>query len=251
MPRKLPAPRRATPLLPWPGLRRQREFRRRSLCPRARSRGQGGAVARLRSAGLFRAGNLRRGMGAVHAGQRGVWLVQPQLRHQSLSDRGQEDGFAGASRAVSSRHARAAFPTGLWLSVGDGCTIGGVWKGLREMHRLGLLPRLPRILGVQADGCQPFVTAWRERSGLTPCEANTLADSIAVGHPRNFTKGMRAVTESGGAFVAVSDEEILAVDHYAGAQGRRVWRAGGRGRRGRRTSGPWSRASSATAKASR
>ena len=44
----------------------------------------------------------------------------------------------------------------------------------------------------------------------TPCEANTLADSIAVGHPRNFTKGMRAVTESGGAFIAVSDEEILA-----------------------------------------
>ena len=47
-------------------------------------------------------------------------------------------------------------------------------------------------------------------NGLTPCEANTLADSIAVGYPRNFTKGMRAVTESGGAFVAVSDEEILA-----------------------------------------
>ena len=62
---------------------------------------------------------------------------------------------------------------------------------------------------MQAEGCQPFVTAWRDRSGLTPCDANTLADSIAVGHPRNFAKGMRAVTESGGAFIAVSDEEIL------------------------------------------
>lgn len=103
-----------------------------------------------------------------------------------------------------------SFPDWVVVSVGDGCTIGGVWKGLREMHRLGLLCRLPRILGVQATGCQPFVTAWRDGNGLTPCEANTLADSIAVGYPRNFTKGMRAVTESGGAFVAVSDEEILA-----------------------------------------
>ena len=102
-----------------------------------------------------------------------------------------------------------SFPDWVVVSVGDGCTIGGVWKGLKEMHRLGLLPRLPRILGVQARGCQPFVAAWRNRAGLTPCEANTLADSIAVGHPRNFTKGMRAVTESDGAFIGVADEEIL------------------------------------------
>ncbi len=108
------------------------------------------------------------------------------------------------------RVAPGSFPDWVVVSVGDGCTIGGVWKGLKEMHRLGLLRRLPRILGVQAAGCQPFITAWRDRSGLTPCEASTLADSIAVGHPRNFTKGMRAVTESGGAFMAVADEEILA-----------------------------------------
>jgi len=101
------------------------------------------------------------------------------------------------------------FPDWVVVSVGDGCTIGGVWKGLREMHLLGLIPQLPRILGVQADGCKPFLTAWREKSGLRPCEANTVADSIAVGQPRNFSKGMNAVTESGGAFVSVTDEEIL------------------------------------------
>jgi len=95
------------------------------------------------------------------------------------------------------------------VSVGDGCTVGGVWKGLREMHALGFIQRLPRILGVQADGCKPFVTAWKAQTGLIPCEANTLADSIAVGHPRNFAKGMGAITESGGAFISVTDEEIL------------------------------------------
>jgi threonine synthase len=102
-----------------------------------------------------------------------------------------------------------SFPDWVVVSVGDGCTLGGVWKGLREMHILGFIPRLPRILGVQADGCRPFLTAWRDHSTLVPCEAHTLADSIAVGHPRNFSKGMSAVTESGGAFVSVSDEEIL------------------------------------------
>ncbi len=107
------------------------------------------------------------------------------------------------------RNAGVEFPDWVVVSVGDGCTIGGVWKGLQEMGRLGLLRRLPRILGVQAEGCQPFVCAWRKRSRLSPCEARTMADSIAVGHPRNFTKGMRAVTESGGAFIAVADEEIL------------------------------------------
>ncbi len=102
-----------------------------------------------------------------------------------------------------------SFPDWVVVSVGDGCTIGGVWKGLKEMHLLGFIPRLPRILGVQADGCKPFITAWQGDGSLTPCDANTMADSIAVGHPRNFSKGMSAVTESGGAFVAVSDEEIL------------------------------------------
>ena len=102
-----------------------------------------------------------------------------------------------------------SYPDWVVVSVGDGCTIAGAWKGLREMHLLGLLPHLPRLLGVQADGCQPFVTAWQTHSDLAPCNADTLADSIAVGHPRNFRKAMDAVLESHGAFVAVSDQEIL------------------------------------------
>jgi threonine synthase len=105
--------------------------------------------------------------------------------------------------------APGSFPDWVVVSVGDGCTIGGVWKGLREMHRLGFLPRLPKVLGVQAEGCQPFVQAWKADGRLVPRDAHTVADSICVGHPRNFSKGMRAVTESGGAFVAVPDQEIL------------------------------------------
>ena len=100
-------------------------------------------------------------------------------------------------------------PDWVVVTVGDGCTVGGVWKGLVEMHKLGFLDKLPKVLGVQADGCKPFLTAWQDKAPLQPTEANTLADSIAVGHPRNFQKGMKAITESGGAFISVTDEEIL------------------------------------------
>lgn len=101
-----------------------------------------------------------------------------------------------------------AFPDWVAVSVGDGCTIGGVWKGLWEMRELGFIPKVPKILGVQAAGCQPFLTAWQSGQPLQPVGADTIADSIAVGHPRNFRKGLKAVSESQGAFIAVTDAEI-------------------------------------------
>src|SRR6185436_19763262 len=95
------------------------------------------------------------------------------------------------------------------VSVGDGCTIAGVGKGLAEMHALGLLPRRPRLLGVQAEGARPLVDAFREGREVVPGPAQTVADSICVGHPRNWRKALRAVRDSGGAFVAVPDAAIL------------------------------------------
>jgi len=99
-----------------------------------------------------------------------------------------------------------------WLSVavGDGCTIAGIWKGFEEMKRLGIIDRLPRLLGVQASGAQPIYEAWKAGDEKErPRPATTLADSIAVGQPRNQTKALRAIRASGGAMVAVEDAEIL------------------------------------------
>lgn len=103
----------------------------------------------------------------------------------------------------------ADVPDWLALSVGDGCTIAGTWKGLREMHALGFIKRLPRMLGVQAEGARALVDAFARGDAFTPGPAETLADSICVGHPRNWRKALRAVRESGGTFVAVPDEAIL------------------------------------------
>lgn len=94
-------------------------------------------------------------------------------------------------------------------SVGDGCTIGGVYNGFHDLYELGFIDRIPKILGVQSTGCCPFVDAAREGRDLVPAEENTLADSIAVGVPRNPKKALRAVSASGGAWIAVPDEDIL------------------------------------------
>jgi threonine synthase len=100
-------------------------------------------------------------------------------------------------------------PDWVAVSVGDGCTIAGVWKAFREMKTLGLTERTPRLLGVQAEGAAPIATAFRTGEPMRPIEPHTLADSIAVGVPRNWKKAVLAVAESGGAMMNVSDEEIL------------------------------------------
>jgi threonine synthase len=96
------------------------------------------------------------------------------------------------------------------FSVGDGCTIAGAWKGLKEMRRLGLIARLPKMLGVQAEGSAPLVEAFEGKvDAIRPIEARTLADSIAVGQPRNWRKALGAIRESKGAMISVSDAAIL------------------------------------------
>jgi len=103
----------------------------------------------------------------------------------------------------------AGIPDWVVVSVGDGCTIGGIGKGLAEMLRLGFIPRVPRLLGVQAEHASPIVTAFHAHAPLVPVSAETLADSIAVGTPRNWRRALAAVTGSGGSMIAVADEEIL------------------------------------------
>lgn len=95
------------------------------------------------------------------------------------------------------------------VSVGDGCTIGGVYNGFHDLYELGMIERIPKILGVQSTGCCPFVDAANHHRDLVPTPENTLADSIAVGVPRNPKKALRAVEKSGGRWIAVTDEEIL------------------------------------------
>jgi threonine synthase len=97
----------------------------------------------------------------------------------------------------------------VFVSVGDGCTIAGVYKGFYDFYQTGLIDKIPKIIGVQAEGCSPFYDAFINKHEVLEAEENTIADSIAVGIPRNPIKGLNAVKNSYGRFITVTDQEIL------------------------------------------
>ncbi len=101
-------------------------------------------------------------------------------------------------------------PDVVFVPVGDGCIISGICKGLIEMKELGVTSRVPRVIGVQAEGAAPIAAAFNAgKDRVVPVEANTLADSISVGTPRNWKKAIHYVRATGGSFVTVSDPAIL------------------------------------------
>ncbi len=99
------------------------------------------------------------------------------------------------------------------VSVGDGSIIGGVHKGFWELQQLGWIERIPRLIGVQAAGSSALVHAWEhdlEAVDMQPRSADTIADSISAGLPRDRAKALRAVRQTNGSFLTVTDAEIVA-----------------------------------------
>ncbi|NIS68985.1 MAG: threonine synthase, partial [Proteobacteria bacterium] len=103
-------------------------------------------------------------------------------------------------------------PDCIFIPVGDGCIIGGLHKGLKDLQTLGWIEKMPRLIGVQAAGSAALYHAWKrdiDPAAIKPIKPVTVADSIAAGLPRDRFKAIRAVAETGGVFVTVTDEEIL------------------------------------------
>lgn len=101
-------------------------------------------------------------------------------------------------------------PDRLFIPVGDGNILSGLWKGFRDLVALGWIERPPILMGVQAEGAAVLARAWAEgREEIQPEPPHTIADSIAVGRPRDARFALRAVRETGGAFLTVTDDEIL------------------------------------------
>ena len=119
--------------------------------------------------------------------------------------------------------------------VGDGPTLVALEKGFDELVESRLAPRRPRLVGVQAECCQPLVLAWRGRDGrpdqLDP--AGTVADGIAVLRPAIGDAVLRAVRRDGGGLVAVSEVALADAVTVLAARargGRRAGRCVGAGR---------------------
>jgi threonine synthase len=101
-------------------------------------------------------------------------------------------------------------PDRIFVPVGDGCIIGGLGKGLRDLQALGFIDKMPKLMGVQAAGSAALYNAWAKGTEVVePVQASTVADSISVNLPRDRFKALRAVGDTDGAYLTVSDEEIL------------------------------------------
>ena len=114
-------------------------------------------------------------------------------------------------------------PDRVVVPVGDGNIISGIWKGLRELHLVGLIDRLPKLVCAQSTGSSAVSRVVGRLQKKHPearaldwsavrihaVRATTVADSISVDRPRDGLAAVRAVIESGGEAVTVTDGEIM------------------------------------------
>lgn len=109
-------------------------------------------------------------------------------------------------------------PDKVFVSVGDGVIYGGVYKGFFDLYSLGLIDKIPEVIGVQAEGSAPIVKAFNKgKERVTPLEnPKTIADSISVGIPRNGVMALKYARKWNGRFISVSDEEILSTIPFLG-----------------------------------
>jgi threonine synthase len=111
-------------------------------------------------------------------------------------------------------------PDWVIVPVGGGGNLGTLWRAFQELKALGLLERLPRLVGVQAEGCAPFVEAMRlgrspgEAATLRWPEIRTICGPIADDVVFDAHIALPAARESGGTAVAVPDGEALEAETW-------------------------------------
>ncbi|MDG6898111.1 MAG: threonine synthase [Nitrososphaerota archaeon] len=97
------------------------------------------------------------------------------------------------------------------LPVGNAGNISAYWKGFRELKAAGVSRKLPKMIGVQAEGAAPIAEAVSRGGEMRAWpEPNTVATAIRIGNPVSWRKALAAIAESGGTALTVSDKEILA-----------------------------------------
>ncbi|MBU2444165.1 MAG: threonine synthase [Bacteroidetes bacterium] len=103
---------------------------------------------------------------------------------------------------------KGIIPDKIFVPVGDGVIISGLYKGFTELLKLGWIEKLPQLIAVQAEGSNAVVR-YVQTGKFEYQPASTIADSIHAGAPRNLYMAAHAVTTSLGTAISVSDEEIL------------------------------------------
>jgi threonine synthase len=102
-------------------------------------------------------------------------------------------------------------PDWIVVPVGNAGNISAIGKGLFELATLGVIDRVPRLLGVQAAAADPLARAARRqfRERVRVAARDTSASAIRIGDPVSYDKAVAVVRRSGGDFESASEEEIL------------------------------------------
>jgi len=102
-------------------------------------------------------------------------------------------------------------PDTVILPVGNAGNISAVWKGFKEFKELGLIPKVPKMIGIQAEKAAPLAKAFREGKNEVSIVSNpeTIATAIKIGAPASWKKALRAVKDSNGLMETVNDNEII------------------------------------------
>lgn len=102
-------------------------------------------------------------------------------------------------------------PSVVIVPMGCGTNIAALWKGFKEFHEMGLISSLPRMIGVQAVGCQPIVAAFNQgRDEIVPVQKpESVASALMAGDPLDGLKALAVFRESGGCALSLTDSEIL------------------------------------------
>jgi threonine synthase len=102
-------------------------------------------------------------------------------------------------------------PDRVVLPVGNAGNITAYWKGFRELKALGLVEKLPKMVGVQAAGASPIAKAFASnRATIEPVkDPETVATAIRIGNPVNWKRALNALRGSNGTALTVTDDEII------------------------------------------
>ncbi len=146
--------------------------------------------------------------GAVYASH----VYHPLIRHGmksvafELYERLEEEG-----RTIDS----------ILLPAGHGTLLLGLAQGLAELRAAGCIERLPKLFGVQAAACAPLARAWEhgDTDAAPVPEGETVAEGVRIAAPVRGTAVLDAVRQSGGAILAVAEEDILAAQQRLAHQG--------------------------------
>ena len=104
-----------------------------------------------------------------------------------------------------------ASPAHIVVPAASGSLLVKIWKGFKELHKMGLIPEpKSKLYAAQAEGCSPIVTAVEEGSDIIkPVKPKTIAKSLAIGNPADGYYAYDAIRETGGWGAAVGDGEIV------------------------------------------